>query len=72
VGVVVIEVVPGSPADNVGIAPGDIVFQVGGSDVNDEDQFRTRIGEAIQAYNVIVLLRDGQSGRTGYMEVPLR
>jgi serine protease Do len=72
VGVVVIEVVPGSPADNVGIAPGDIVFQVGGSDVSDEDQFRARIGEAIQADNVIVLLRDGQSGRTGYIEVPLR
>ncbi|MFI5368605.1 MAG: trypsin-like peptidase domain-containing protein [Spirochaetia bacterium] len=72
VGVVVVEVVPGSPADNVGIAPGDIVFQVGGSDVNDEEQFRTRIGEAIRADNVIVLLRDGQSGRTGYMEVPLR
>jgi serine protease Do len=72
VGVVVVEVVPGSPADNVGITPGDIVFQVGGVAVNDEEGFRRRIGEAIQAENVVVLLRDGQSGRTGYMEVPLR
>ena len=71
-GVVVVEVVPGSPADSAGIAPGDIVFQVGGSDVNDEEQFRHDVGEAIQADNVVVLLRDGQSGRTGYMEVPLQ
>ena len=67
-----LEVVPGSPADNVDIAPGDIIFQVGGTDVNDEDQFRKSIGEAIKADNVVVLLRDGQSGRTGYMEIPLR
>ncbi|MGO9309626.1 MAG: trypsin-like peptidase domain-containing protein [Spirochaetia bacterium] len=71
-GVVVVEVVPGSPADNAGIAPGDVVFQVGGSDVNDEDQFRNYVGEAIQSNNVVVLLRDGQSGRTGFMEVPLQ
>ncbi len=71
-GVVVVEVVPGSPADSAGIAPGDIVFQVGGSGVNDDDQFRHLVGEAIQADNVVVLLRDGQSGRTGYMEIPLQ
>ena len=71
-GVVVVEVVPGSPADNVNIAPGDIIFQVGGNDVNDEETFRRQIGEAITADNVVVLLRDGQSGRTGYMEIPLR
>ena len=40
--------------------------------MNTEDQFRARIAEAIKADNVVVLLRDGQSGRTGYMEVPLR
>jgi serine protease Do len=34
IGVVVVEVVPGSPSDDVGIAPGDIVFQVGGADVS--------------------------------------
>jgi len=48
-GVDVEEVVPGSPADDVGIAPGDIIFQVGGTDVNDADQFRNSVGVAIQS-----------------------
>ena len=72
-GVVVVEVVPGSPADMAGIpAPGDIVFQVGGAEVNTQQQFRALIGEAVRADNVVILLRDAQSGKTGYMEVPLR
>jgi S1-C subfamily serine protease len=35
-GVVVEEVVPG---DSVGIGKGDIIFQVDGEDVNNQDQF---------------------------------
>jgi len=71
-GVVVVEVVTGSPADNVGIAKGDIIFEVDGEDVNTRDQFRQHVGDAIQTGNVVVLLRDGASGRTGFMEIPLR
>jgi S1-C subfamily serine protease len=71
-GVVVQEVVAGSPADSVGIGKGDIIFQVDGEDVNTTDQFRQHVGDAIQTGSVIVLLRDGQSGRTGYMEIPLQ
>jgi serine protease Do len=71
-GVIVVEVVAGSPADSVGIAKGDIIFQVDGEDVNDENQFRKNVGDAIQTGSVIVLLRDGESGRTGYMEIPVR
>jgi len=71
-GVVVVEVVTGSPAGSVGIAKGDIIFQVDGEDVNDQGQFRTHVGEAIQTGSVIVLLRDGESGKTGYMEIPIR
>ncbi len=72
VGVLVVEVVPGSPADSVGIGNGDIIFQVDGQDVNDRDQFRLHVGEAIKAGRVVVLLRDGQSGGTGYMEIPIQ
>jgi serine protease Do len=72
VGVVVQEVVPGSPADNVGIAQGDIIFQVDGEDVNDPGQFRAHVGDAIQTGSVVVLLRDGGSGKTGYMDIPLQ
>ena len=71
-GVVVVEVVTGSPADSVGIAKGDIIFEVDGEDVNTQDQFRQHVGDAIQTGSVVVLLRDGASGRTGYMEIPLR
>jgi serine protease Do len=71
-GVVVVEVVTGSPADGVGIAQGDIIFQVDGEDVNTREQFRQHVGDAIQTGSVVVLLRDGASGRTGYMEIPLR
>ncbi|HUI69556.1 MAG TPA: trypsin-like peptidase domain-containing protein, partial [Spirochaetia bacterium] len=71
-GVVVVEVVTGSPADSVGIGKGDIIFQVDGEDVNDADQFRKHVGDAIQTGSVVVLLRDGASGRTGYMEIPIK
>ena len=62
-GVLVVEVVTGSPADGVGIAKGDIIFQVDGEDVNDAVQFRTHVGEAIQTGSVIILIRDGASGQ---------
>ncbi|MGO9411024.1 MAG: trypsin-like peptidase domain-containing protein [Spirochaetia bacterium] len=71
-GVLVVEVVTGSPADGVGIAKGDIIFQVDGEDVNDAVQFRTHVGEAIQTGSVIILIRDGASGRTGYMAIPIQ
>jgi serine protease Do len=71
-GVLVVEVVPGSPADNVNIAKGDIIFRVDGASVGDQEEFRQRVGEAIQTGNVVVLLRDGPSGRTGFMVIPIR
>ena len=69
-GVIVVEVVAGSSADSVGIAKGDIIFQVNGEDANDEEQFRKNVGDAIQTGSVIVLLGDRESGRTGYMKIP--
>lgn len=71
-GVVVREVVTGSPADSAGIDKGDIIFQVDGEDVNDQDQFRQHAGDAIQTGSVVVLLRDGVTGKTGYLEIPIR
>jgi serine protease Do len=51
-GVVVAEVVAGSPADNVGIAKGDIIFQVDGEEVDNQEQFRKNVGDAIQTGSV--------------------
>ena len=68
----VAEVVTGSPAGSVGIAKEDVIFQVGGQDVNDKDQFRRYVGEATQTESVIILIRDEESGMTGYMAIPIR
>ena len=70
IGVLVVEVVPGSPADSVGIGNGDIIFKVDGEDVNDKDQFRQHVGEAIKAGRIVVLLRDAQSGAPATWRYP--
>jgi serine protease Do len=71
VGLVVTEVVPGSPADSVGMAKGDIVFRVGDTDVSNTQEFSRLVGEAVQSGTVMLLIRDGQSGRMGYLQVPV-
>jgi serine protease Do len=70
-GVVVTDVVPGSPAASVGMFKGDIVFRVGDADVVSAQAFSTLIGQAVQSGTVMLLVRDGQSGRMGYLQVPV-
>jgi len=71
IGVVVTEVVPGSPADSVGMLKGDIVFRVGDSDVSSSQAFSRLIGEAVRSGTVLLLIRDGKSGRMGYLQLPV-
>ncbi len=71
VGVVVEEVVAGSPADSAGLARGDIIFRVGSADVTGSDQFSRALKKAIQSGTVVLLVRDGKSGQVGYVQVPL-
>ena len=60
-GVVVDSVDPGSPAAKAGVQPGDVVAELGGSPVQDADEFQARLrGYPARAAMPLVLFRDGQ------------
>ena len=61
-GVVVESVDQGSPAAKAGVQPGDVVAELGGSPVQDADEFQARLrGYPARAAMPLVLFRDGQS-----------
>jgi serine protease Do len=70
-GVVIIRVAPGGPAERVGINEGDIIFRVGNQVVKDPEQFNQLVSELAETGRVMLLLRDVQTGRVGYIVVPL-
>jgi S1-C subfamily serine protease len=70
-GVVISEVVPGSPANSVGLVANDIILRVGNTDVNNPSQFSSLISDVIKTGTVLFLVYDHQSGRIGYVQVPL-
>ncbi len=70
-GVVVTRVVPNSPAERTGIEPGDIIFQVGNRRILNSSEFHSLVADAAKQGSVMFLLRDGKSGRIGYILVPL-
>jgi serine protease Do len=70
-GVIVTDVDPDSPAARVGLSEGDIIFRVGGRQVSNPKEFRALVEEAIDEGEVLLLLRDGRSGRVGYLVVPI-
>jgi serine protease Do len=71
-GVVVSEVVAGSPAEIAGLAVGDAIFAVGRDQVSDPAQFAELVGGALGSGSVLLLVRDAATGRMGYLEVPLK
>jgi len=71
VGVNVTDVVPGSPGDVAGLVKGDIIFRVGSNDVTSAQDFSKLLGDAVQSGNVLLLIRDSQSGQVGYLKVPV-
>src|SRR5215471_4124918 len=59
-GVLVESVDAGSPAAQAGIRPGDVVIELGGSPVQDADEFQARVrGYPARAAMPLVLWRDG-------------
>jgi serine protease Do len=70
-GVIVTEVQPRSNAENIGIKKGDIIFRVGNRGVNNPQEFNSLISAAAKDGRAMLLLRDGMSGRIGYIVVPL-
>jgi serine protease Do len=70
-GVLITGVEPESAAERAQLAEGDIVFRVGNRQVNTPEDFYAAAAEAAKEGEVMLLLRDGRSGRVGYMVVPL-
>jgi serine protease Do len=60
-GVLISEVVPGSPADQGGIKAGDVIIAFNGAKVEDSNQFRRLVAQAGPGTTATVtVLRDGQ------------
>jgi len=59
-GVIVSRVIPGSPADNAGIEPGDLIRSVNKQPVASTDDFAKAIGEARKAGQALLLIRRGE------------
>lgn len=62
-GVVVVDVLPRSPAQRIGIKPGDVVRQVNRFSVKDIEDFRKAILRARTSETIVLLI---QRGRNGY------
>jgi serine protease Do len=61
-GVLISEVVPGSPADRGGIKAGDVIIAFNGTKVEDSNQFRRLVAQAGPGSTAAVtVLRDGQT-----------
>ena len=61
VGLIVTEVEEGSPADNVGIQPRDIIIQVNKVKVSTLKQYMSEMAKAVEKKNVILLIKRGNS-----------
>jgi serine protease Do len=59
-GVIVSAVVPGSPADQAGIQPGDLIRSVNGQSVTSVDQFTKAIREAKKEKKALLLIKRGE------------
>ena len=64
-GALITQVVKGSPADQAGIRPGDVVRAIDGQPIRDAHQFRAAIETAEVGRTVSLgIMRRGQSGTT--------
>lgn len=64
VGAVVVEVVPGSVAEEIGLTPGDVITEVSGVAVEDSRSLRNRIGTMRPGSEVEITVRRGSDIET--------
>jgi regulator of sigma E protease len=57
----VIEVVPGSPADQSGLLPGDLIVQVNETEIDGTESIHTAIYDNLGETTQVTYLRDGQT-----------
>jgi serine protease Do len=70
-GVLVAEVVPGSPADKAGLKQGDVITSFAGDKVHDASSFKLKVAtsEVSHSYE-LGYVRDGKPGRTHIVPAP--
>ena len=61
-GMVITQVLPGGPAENIGIRPGDVIRQVNAQDTGDLDSFREALVRARELPRVQLLVQRRQQG----------
>ncbi len=71
-GVIITGVGRGSAAEGAGLAKGDIILRVGNTPVDDPVVFNHLVADAQKEGRVMLLVRDVNSGRVGYLVVPLQ
>jgi serine protease Do len=59
-GVIVSRVVPGSPADNAGVEPGDLIRSVNRQPVTSTDEFAKAVSEARKVGRALLLIQRGE------------
>ncbi|KHK01596.1 trypsin-like peptidase domain-containing protein [Desulfovibrio sp. TomC] len=59
-GMLVTEVAPGTPAEKAGLRPGDLVTAVGGTELDDKDQFRGALATSTVGENLTLTVRRGE------------
>jgi serine protease Do len=71
VGLVVTNVQQGTPAAAAGISRGDIILKVGRQTVRTVGEYERYVEQMAQTGTVLLLVRDGRSGQTMYVTIPV-
>ncbi|MEK6709219.1 MAG: PDZ domain-containing protein, partial [Nitrospinota bacterium] len=61
-GMLITQVLPGGPAENIGIRPGDVVRQINAQDTDEADAFREALVRARELPRVQLLVQRRQQG----------
>lgn len=62
-GMLVAEVVPGSPAEKAGVRPGDLVTAINGAELDDKDQYRGALATSTVGETLVLTVRRGEEER---------
>lgn len=69
-GVLIVKVIPGSPAEWAGLQRGDLLLQIGTMDINNMDDYRGALKEVSDKENIRLLVKSGKY--THYVMLSLR
>jgi serine protease Do len=70
-GVIVTDIKRGSPAERGGLTRGDIILRAGNNEINTPDEFNTYVSQTAGEGSILLLVKDMESRRIGYLLVPI-